>query len=317
MRAPARVLYFFHSNNVISDAASRVAGQAPNRGKANDTSRARCAGSGGRDNGVPGRQRFQYPGGNSQRLGQPDRQPRAAPLHLPDGRAGLRQEPVSLEHRRPAHLVHHPGEQARLHRAEEGDRHPRRDESRDGARGRDGPGPGGGGHLRRTPQAQRPAQRPRLLRGAVRQAGRTRMSRREAPQARAEHDLRRDAGAAAGHRPGGDGQGAGEATGEEGQGARPQPGGAACRLRVRLREPREAGPVRSRAHGGDGRADPDRGERRRGDRLHDGRRHGRHVVPDHALVQLVRDADDLHAEVPHGQGNREGHLRDRPGRRRD
>ena len=42
-----------------------------------------------------------------------------------------------VEHRRTAHLVHHPRQQGRLHRAQEGDRFPGRHESRDRAGRRD------------------------------------------------------------------------------------------------------------------------------------------------------------------------------------
>ena len=79
------------------------------------------------------RQRFQHPGRHGQRVRQPDRQPRPAAFDLPDGRAGLRQEHVPVEHRRPADLVHHPRQQGRLHRPQEGSRLPRRDEPGDGA----------------------------------------------------------------------------------------------------------------------------------------------------------------------------------------
>ena len=59
------------------------------------------------------------------------------------------------------------------------------------------------------------------------------------------------------------------------------------------------------------------GQRGGRDRLHDGRRHGRRVVSDYAVLVAVRIADRLHAEIPHGQGDGESDLRDRPGRRRD
>ena len=51
-------------------------------------------------------------------------------------------------------LVHHPREQARLHRPQEGNRPARRDEPRDGARGRDGPRRRRGRGLRRAAEAR-------------------------------------------------------------------------------------------------------------------------------------------------------------------
>ena len=41
----------------------------------------------------------------------------ADPRDLQDGHPGQRQEPVSVQYRRPAHLVHHPRQQGRLRRA--------------------------------------------------------------------------------------------------------------------------------------------------------------------------------------------------------
>ena len=52
-------------------------------------------------------------------------------------------------------------------------------------------------------------------------------------------------------------------------------------------------------------------------RLHDGRRHRRRLVSDHAVVVAAGNADQLHEEVPHRQGDRQGDLRDRPGGGRD
>ena len=51
--------------------------------------------------------------------------------------------------------------------------------------------------------------------------------------------------------------------------------------------------------------------------LHDGRRHRRRVVSDHAVFVVARSADRVHEEVPDGQGDRQGDVRDRPGGRRD
>ena len=68
----------------------------------------------------PQGQRFQYSGGHGERFGVAIGQYRAAAQHFPDGRARLRQEPVPLEHCRAADVVHHPRQQAWLHRAQEG-----------------------------------------------------------------------------------------------------------------------------------------------------------------------------------------------------
>jgi len=48
--------------------------------------------------------------------------------HFPDGRPGLRQESLPIETLRTADLVHDPRQQRRLHRAQERDRSPGRDE---------------------------------------------------------------------------------------------------------------------------------------------------------------------------------------------
>ena len=106
------------------------------------------------------RQRFQHPGRHRQRIGQPDREPGPAAVDLPDGRPGLGQEHVPVEHRRAAHLVHDPRQQARLHRAQEGSRLPRRDEPGDGEGRRADARARRRGRLRRAAQAQRAAQRP-------------------------------------------------------------------------------------------------------------------------------------------------------------
>ena len=58
-----------------------------------------------------------------------------------------------------------------------------------------------------------------VLSGAVRQAGRAGLPRRQAAPPRAQHDLRRRPGEAARHRPGADGEGARQAARQEGQGA--------------------------------------------------------------------------------------------------
>ena len=88
-----------------------------------------------------------------------------------------------------------------LHRAQEGSRLPRRDEPGDGEGRRADARAGRRGRLRRAAEAQRAAQRPGVLPGAVRQAGQAGLSRREAAPPRAQHDLRRHPREAARHRP--------------------------------------------------------------------------------------------------------------------
>ena len=63
--------------------------------------------------------------------------------------------------------------------------------------------------------------------------------------------------------------------------------------------------------------DPDRGQRRRGDRLHDGGRHLRRLVSDHALLVAVRVAHRLPEEIPARSGDGQGDLRGDSGGRRD
>ena len=62
---------------------------------------------------------------------------------------------------------------------------------------------------------------------------------------------------------------------------------------------------------------PDRGQRGRRHRLHDGGRHVRRLVSDHAFLVALRIADRLPEEVPQGPGNRQGDLRRDPGRGRN
>ena len=75
----------------------------------------------------------------------------------------------------------------------------------DGEGGRAVARAGRGGALRRAAEAERAAQRPRLLPGAVRQDRRRGLQGREAAPPRQEHDLRRRAVEAAEHRLGADG----------------------------------------------------------------------------------------------------------------
>ena len=108
-------------------------------------------------------QRLQHPGRHGQRLWQPDREPRPPAVHLPDGGAGLGQESLPVQHRRLADLVHHPGQQARLHRAQEGNRLPRGDEPGDRTRGRALARAGVRRRLRRDAEAGAAAHRSSVL----------------------------------------------------------------------------------------------------------------------------------------------------------
>ena len=171
--------------------------------------------------------------------------------------------------------------------------------------------------LRRAAEAQRAAQRPGVLSGAVRHAGQAGLPGREAAPPRQEHDLSRHPREAARDRSGPDGEGARQAARQEGQGGRPERRRAEGRLGLRRGDVHQAGPVRHRADERNGRQDPHRRQRRRRHRLHDGRRHRRRLVSDYAVLVAVRVAHRLHEEVPRRQGNREGDVRDRAGRRRD
>ena len=279
----------------------------------------RCRGPGDRvaSGDPPGRQRFQHPGRHGQRVGQPDGQPRPAALDLSDGRAGLGQEPLPVQHCRAADVVHDPREQGRLDRSQERDRLPRRHERGDGEGRRPHARSGGRRRLRRAAEVERPARRSRLLSGAVRQARRAGLPGRKAAPSRAEHDLRRHPVASPERRHGADGEGAPEADGEKDEGDRAEPERLEGRLRVRLPEPREARSVLARADGQDGRDGPRRGERRGGARLRHGRLHRRRVVSDYAVIVSAGGDHRLHAQVPHGQGDRQGDVRDRSGRGRD
>src|SRR5262249_33306763 len=117
-----------------------------------------------------------------------DRKPRPAPIDSADGRAGLREEHVPVEHRRPAHVVHHPGLQAWIRRPQEGSGLPRGDESGNGKGGCAHARSRRGRRLRRAAQAERSWQRRRVLSRAVRQAGRDGLPGREAATAGPEHD---------------------------------------------------------------------------------------------------------------------------------
>ena len=175
-------------------------------------------------------------------------------------------------------MVHHPRERQGLHRPEEGSRLPRRDEPGDGARRRADARARSRRRLRRAAQAERAAERPRVLPGPVRQADAADHARRQAAPARAQHGLRRRAVAAAVDRHGADGEGAQEAAREETEGDRAEHVGAQGRLRLRRGDLHQAGPVRRRADEQDAGHDPHRGQCRCGHRLHDGGCHRRRLV---------------------------------------
>jgi Pyruvate/2-oxoacid:ferredoxin oxidoreductase gamma subunit len=93
--------------------------------------------------------------------------------------------------------------------------------------------------------------------------------------------------------------------------------GARCRRpEVGERKRQAVGEVQGRAARQDGRQDSVEVQRGRTG-LPDGRRHRRVVVPDHAVLVVVRDVDRLPAQVPHGREDRQGHVLGRAGRRRD
>ena len=80
----------------------------------------------------------------------------------------------------------------------------------------------------------------------------------------------------------------------------------------------QAGSVQHRADERDAREDSDRGQRRRGDRLHDGRRHGRGLVSDHAvLVAAARSLIGYMKKYRIDKETGQGDFRGRAGRRRD
>src|SRR5262249_50219474 len=60
-------------------------------------------------------QRLLHPGRDRQRLRLAVGEQRPPAQHLSHGHSGLGQEPLPIEHRRPAHLVHDPRQQTRLH----------------------------------------------------------------------------------------------------------------------------------------------------------------------------------------------------------
>gem|GEM_PF-4469246 len=193
------------------------------------------------------RQRLHDPRGHRERFRFTVVQQRLDALDLSDGRPRVREEYVPLEHRRPAHLVHHPREQGRLDRAEEGSGHHGLHERADR--------PGGCGsaaarrplHLRRAAEPQGRARRRAHVRGSVQQAGHGAERRLAPAQAADEHDLRRDRGRAAGDRPQRDRGRHQQAVQGEDQGHHPERGRHRQGAGLRAEEPAAAGALAHRA----------------------------------------------------------------------
>ena len=112
-------------------------------------------------------------------------------------------------------------------------------------------------------------------------------------------------------------KGAHQAAGEEAEGAGPEHGRAQGGVRLRRGDVRPESRLRRRAHERQRGQDPHRRQPGGGHRLHDGRRHRRRVVSDHAVLVAVRVVHRPDAAAPHRQGDGQGDLRYRPGRRRD
>ncbi len=66
------------------------------------------------------RQRHEYPSRDGERLRIAKLEHGSVAQHFPNGSASFRQESVSLQHRWTADLVHDPGQQRWLHRAQKG-----------------------------------------------------------------------------------------------------------------------------------------------------------------------------------------------------
>ena len=123
------------------------------------------------------------------------------------------------------------------------------------------------------------ARRPRVLPGPVRQAAGGHRHGRQAAAPGEEHGLRRRAVPPVRHRAGRDEARLAEATGEEAEGAGDEPGGARGGLRVRRRATSRSGmPSASTRMDATAGKILDRGQRRGGAGLHDGRRHRRRLV---------------------------------------
>ena len=162
-----------------------------------------------------------------------------------------------------AHLVHHPRQQARVHRPPQGNRFPGGHEPGNRARRRHEAGQRRRRGLRRAAEAQRTAQRPALLPRPVRQAGGAGVPRSQAAQAGPQHDLRRRGRQAARHRNGRDPQGAVQAVRQaEGQGRRTELGRLPGRLRLRRQDLHRDRSASRRADERDRRQDHHRWQRR-------------------------------------------------------
>ncbi len=147
------------------------------------------------------RQRLQHPGRHRQRVRQPDRQPRAAALDFSDAAC-----PVSGKNMFPSNIAGLPtwytiraNKDGYIGRKKEIDflvaMNP--ETAKEDVLSLEA---GRGGALRRAAEAERAAQRSRVLPGAVRQDRRRGLQGREAAPSRQEHDLRRRAVEAAEHR---------------------------------------------------------------------------------------------------------------------
>ena len=165
---------------------------------------------------------------------------------------------------------------------------------------------------------ERAARRPDLLSRAVRQDRRRGLPGRQAAPARQEHDLRRHPrrsccrSISARWRTRSRKQ-----LGKKPKAMQLNMGALEAGKKYAAEHLDEARSVPRRADEQDRRPDSGRRQRRGRDGLHVRRRHRRRLVSDHAVVVAARDADQLHAEVPHGQGDRQGDVRDRPGRGRN
>ena len=182
------------------------------------------------------RQRHEHSGRDGQRFRLAEFKHCSVAQHFPDGRTGLRQEHVPLEHRRTAHLVHDPRQQERLHRPQEGNRFPGGHESRDRARRHHVARPRRFRALRRTAGAAQAAQRSDLLRRSLRQAGRRGLSRGQAAQAGQEHGVRRRRRQPAHHRYGRSRKGHPQAVCQESEGRQSESGRGAGGIRLRQSE---------------------------------------------------------------------------------
>ena len=159
--------------------------------------------------------------------------------------------------------------------------------------------------------------RPHRPRRAVRRAGRPRLQGGQAPQDGGQHHVRRRPRPPARHRHGG-GQARHRApVRQEGDGRRAQHRGGGRRLRLGEGEPRQARPFTLRAERRRPRTrSSSRATRPPGSGLMFGGVHGARLVPDHPELEPVRVVHRLPRRVPPRPGDRQGDVRDDPGRGR-